>query len=150
MRKFLLVGFFSLMLSGVVLAAENPPTKGGNALEKATFAGGCFWCMEPPFMNLKGIKTVVAGYGGGRKKNPTYEEVCSGATGHAEAVQVTYDPKEISYETLLDTFWRNIDPTDAAGQFVDRGSQYRTAVFYHTKEQKRLAEKSKERVFQSG
>ena len=111
--------------------------------EKAIFAGGCFWCMEPPFDGLDGVLEVAAGYTGGHIKDPSYEEVCEGDTGHAEAVQITYDPSKITYDKLLDVFWRQIDPTDAGGQFVDRGPQYRTAIFYHTDEQKMLAEKSK-------
>ena len=118
--------------------------------EKATFAGGCFWCMEPPFEGLDGVLDVVAGYTGGHKKNPSYEEVCEGDTGHAEAVQITYDPSKITYDRLLDIFWRQIDPTDAGGQFVDRGPQYRTAIFYHTDEQKMIAEKSKAELGRSG
>ena len=109
----------------------------------ATFAGGCFWCMQLPFQQVEGVISAVAGYTGGTKENPTYEEVSSGRTGHLEAVQVTYDPETVSYETLLDVFWRQIDPTDDAGQFADKGSQYRTAVFYHDEEQKRMAETSK-------
>jgi methionine-S-sulfoxide reductase len=119
-------------------------------LKKATFAGGCFWCMQPPFRKLEGVITVVSGYAGGTKENPTYEEVSSGTTRHLEAVQVTYDPDKVSYETLLDTFWKQIDPTDAGGQFADRGSQYHTAIFYHDEEQKRLAEISKMRLNASG
>ena len=122
---------------------------GGN-LKKATFAGGCFWCMQPPFRAIDGVVEVVSGYAGGRKETPSYEEVSSGTTGHLEAVQVTYDPGKVSYETLLDTFWRQIDPTDSGGQFADRGSQYHTAVFYHDEEQKRLAEESKRRLDASG
>lgn len=112
-------------------------------LEKATFAGGCFWCMEPPFEQLEGVTDVTSGYTGGTKANPTYEDVSAGATGHTEAVVVTYDPAKISYEKLLEVFWRNVDPTQEDGQFADRGTQYRTAIFYHNEEQKRLAEKSK-------
>jgi peptide methionine sulfoxide reductase msrA/msrB len=119
-------------------------------LEKATFAGGCFWCMVPPFEKLKGVSEVILGYTGGHKKNPTYEEVSAGGTRHLEAVQVTYDPSQTTYEELLDVFWRQIDPTDSNGQFVDRGSQYGTVIFYHTDEQKRLAEKSKEDLQKSG
>ena len=111
--------------------------------QKATFAGGCFWCMEPPFEKLDGVKEVISGYTGGTKENPTYEEVSSGTTGHAETVQITFDPATISYADLLDVFWKQIDPTDDGGSFVDRGSQYRTAIFYHNDEQKRLAEQSK-------
>lgn len=112
-------------------------------LEKATFAGGCFWCMESPFEKLDGVVDVVSGYIGGHTVNPTYEDVCRGGTGHVEAVQITYDPTRITYEKLLDVFWRQIDPADPGGQFVDRGSQYRTVIFYHTDEQKRLAEMSR-------
>ena len=118
--------------------------------EEATFAGGCFWCMEHPFEKLEGVSEVVSGYTGGRKKNPTYREVSAGATFHFESIQITYDPSKISYSKLLDLFWRQIDPTDPDGQFVDRGLQYRTAIFYHNEEQKRLAEKSKEQLDKSG
>lgn len=118
--------------------------------EKATFAGGCFWCMEHPFEGLEGVSEVLSGYTGGRKENPTYEEVSAGATFHYESIQITYDPAKISYSKLLDIFWRQIDPTDPGGQFVDRGLQYRTAIFYHNKEQKRLAEESKEQLEKSG
>jgi peptide methionine sulfoxide reductase msrA/msrB len=124
--------------------------QGTGKLKKATFAGGCFWCMQPPFRQLEGVIEVVSGYAGGTKEDPTYEEVSTGTTGHLESVQVTYDPNTISYETLLETFWKNIDPTDAGGQFADRGSQYRTAIFYHDEEQKRLAEISKDRLNASG
>jgi len=127
----LLIGYFTSC--GII---AGPKT------EKATFAGGCFWCMEPPFEILPGVVSVVSGYTGGKEKDPSYEEVSSGYTGHREAVQITYDPKQISYETLLAVFWRNIDPTDADGQFVDRGTQYKTGIFYHNAEQKKLAEKS--------
>jgi peptide methionine sulfoxide reductase msrA/msrB len=119
-------------------------------LKKATFAGGCFWCTEADFEKLPGVMKVVSGYTGGQKENPTYAEVSSGTTGHLEAVQVYYDPSRISYEELLDTFWKHIDPTDGGGQFVDRGPQYRSAVFYHDDEQRRLAEKSKEALGKSG
>lgn len=112
-------------------------------LAKATFAGGCFWCMEPPFDKLEGVFETISGYTGGHKQNPTYEEVSMGTTGHAEAVQVVYDPDKISYEKLLEVFWRNIDPTTPDRQFCDVGHQYRTAIFYHDEEQKRLALASK-------
>src|SRR3989338_5935372 len=105
--------------------------------ESATFAGGCFWCIEAFFQETKGVIDAVSGYTGGKKKAPTYEEVCTGTTGHYEAVQITFDPEKISYEELLGLFWRNIDPTDDSGQFADRGPQYRTAVFYHNPAQKR-------------
>ncbi len=116
----------------------------------ATFAGGCFWCMQPPFEQLQGVVSVKVGYTGGLRDNPTYEEVSSGATGHTEAVQVVYDPAKIAYEKMLDVFWRNIDPTTEDAQFSDQGTQYRTAIFYHTQEQKRLAEASKEKLARSG
>ena len=120
------------------------------AYQKAIFAGGCFWCMESPFEALPGVVTVKAGYTGGKKSNPTYEDVCSGATGHYEAVEITYDPQKISYAELLNVFWRQVDPTDDGGQFVDRGTQYRTAIFYSNPEQKQIAEKSKKDLDQSG
>jgi len=110
----------------------------------ATFAGGCFWCVESDFEAVDGVIAAVSGYTGGSRENPTYEQVCSGGTGHAEAVQVFYDPEKVSYETLLSVFWRSVDPTDPGGQFVDRGSQYRTAVFYHDDDQRRAAEASRQ------
>jgi peptide-methionine (S)-S-oxide reductase len=112
-------------------------------LAKATFAGGCFWCMEPPYDKLPGVVSTTSGYMGGTKRNPTYEQVSAGGTGHTEVVQVVYDPAKVRYETLLEVFWRNIDPTVKDRQFCDVGSQYRTAIFYHTPEQRELAEKSK-------
>jgi peptide methionine sulfoxide reductase msrA/msrB len=119
-------------------------------LETATFAGGCFWCVETAFEDLDGVKKVTSGYSGGRVKNPTYEEVCSGTTGHLESVQIVFDPQIISYAELVDIFWRQIDPTDAGGSFVDRGSQYLSAIFYHTDGQKNTAETSKTELEQSG
>ncbi|GBF74192.1 peptide-methionine (S)-S-oxide reductase [Paenibacillus sp. 598K] len=119
-------------------------------VERATFAGGCFWCMVSPFEERPGVIEVVSGYTGGHTENPTYEEVCSETTGHAEAVQITYDPKLLSYEELLDLYWRQIDPTDPGGQFHDRGASYRTTIFYHTPEQKQQAEESKKRLKESG
>ncbi|ALS26473.1 peptide-methionine (S)-S-oxide reductase MsrA [Paenibacillus cisolokensis] len=119
-------------------------------LELATFAGGCFWCMVSPFEEMPGIKKVVSGYTGGHKPNPTYEEVCSGTTGHAEAVQITFDPNVFPYTKLLDIFWQQIDPTDAGGQFHDRGDSYRTAIFYHNEEQRLAAEASKRELEASG
>ena len=114
-----------------------------NSLEKATFAGGCFWCMEHPFDQIPGVVSVTSGYTGGQKKNPTYEEVSAGGTGHAESVQVVYDPAKVTYEKLLDVFWHNIDPTTKDRQFCDSGHQYRSAIFYHNEEQLRLALQSK-------
>lgn len=121
-----------------------------NKFEKATFAGGCFWCMEYPFEELNGVVEIITGYTGGEKKNPTYEDVSTGKTGHLEAVQITYDPSLITYSELLGVFWKQIDPTDAGGQFADRGEQYQTAIFYHSDEQKRLAEDSKKELQKSG
>jgi peptide-methionine (S)-S-oxide reductase len=134
--RIALTGLF--LFAGFLGAAE--PDK---QLAKATFAGGCFWCMEPPFDMLEGVVSTTSGYIGGHKKNPTYQEVSAGGTGHTEAVQVVYDPAKVSYEKLLDVFWRNVDPLDARGQFCDKGSQYRTGIFYHTEKQKQLAEASK-------
>jgi len=119
-------------------------------LEKATFAGGCFWCMQALFDKVKGVVSTIAGYTSGHKKNPTYEEVCSGKTGHSEAIEILYDPSRVTYEQLLDIFWKNIEPTMLNRQFVDFGTQYRTTIFYHDEEQKRLAEVSKERLEKSG
>lgn len=114
--------------------------------ETATFAGGCFWCMQGPFDALNGVISTTVGYTGGTKENPTYEEVSSGYTGHAEAIEVVFDPEKISYEDLLEVFWRNVDPTTPNQQFADRGTQYRTAIFYHSEKQKRIAEQSKENI----
>ncbi|WP_010244209.1 peptide-methionine (R)-S-oxide reductase MsrB [Acetivibrio cellulolyticus] len=116
----------------------------------ATFAGGCFWCMVPPFRELGGVYQVIAGYTGGHIKNPTYEQVCLGETGHFEAVQIKYDPGMVKYENLLDIFWSQIDPNDPNGQFFDKGSQYRTAIFYHDEKQRELAEESKRNLQNGG
>lgn len=119
-------------------------------LATATLAGGCFWCMEPPFEKLAGVLSVTSGYTGGHKLDPTYEEVSAGETGHAESVQVVYDSTQISYAQLLEVFWHNIDPLAANRQFCDAGTQYRSAIFYHNEEQRRLAEASKQKLEQSG
>ncbi|MCJ7783144.1 MAG: peptide-methionine (R)-S-oxide reductase MsrB [Desulfobacterales bacterium] len=124
-------------------------TKEDVTTRKATFAGGCFWCIEADFEKLPGVVKVISGYTGGTKENPTYEEVSSGTTGHIEAIQVYYDPSKITYEELLGYFWKHVDPTDSGGQFVDRGLQYGSVIFYHDEEQKRLAEKSKEALEKS-
>ena len=116
----------------------------------ATFAGGCFWCVESDFEKVDGVIEAISGYTGGDEPDPTYKQVSAGATGHTEAVQVHYDPDKITYKELLDVFWRHVDPTDAGGQFVDRGSQYRPAIFYHDEEQKRMAEESKLELEKSG
>lgn len=115
-------------------------------LKKATFAGGCFWCMEKPFEHYPGVLEVISGYTGGHQDDPAYAKVSSGRTGHLEAVQITYDPLQITYDELLEVFWRQIDPTDPGGQFGDRGEQYKTAIFYHDDEQKKLAEQSKQKT----
>ncbi|MCK9420327.1 MAG: peptide-methionine (S)-S-oxide reductase MsrA [Nitrospirae bacterium] len=124
-----------LIASAAVMAATS--------LEKATFAGGCFWCMEHPFDEIPGVVSVTPGYTGGHKKSPTYEEVSAGGTGHAESVQIVYDPAQVTYEKLLNVFWHNIDPIVKDRQFCDTGHQYRSAIFYHTEEQHRLALQSK-------
>lgn len=118
--------------------------------QKATFAGGCFWCMVEPFDERPGIIEVVSGYTGGTVPNPTYEQVCSNTTGHVEAVQITYDPSIVAYKDLIDLYWVQIDPTDPGGQFYDRGSSYKTAIFYHNDEQRKIATASKEELANSG
>src|SRR5262245_36626369 len=128
-----------LCLAGVGAAAAQE-------LAKATFAGGCFWCMEPPFDKLDGVISTTSGYTGGQTRNPTYEQVSAGKTGHAEAVEIVYDPRKITYAQLLDVFWRNIDPLTANAQFCDVGAQYRSAIFTHDAAQRRLAEESKRAV----
>ena len=128
--------------------AQTPPT--GVGLAKATFAGGCFWCMEPPFDKLDGVISTTSGYTGGNRRHPTYSEVSSGRTAHAEAVEVVYDPARITYGQLLDMFWRNIDPLTRNRQFCDGGAQYRTAIFFHDAEQERLARRTKRDIEASG
>jgi len=130
--------------------AQGAPPAGDAALKKATFAGGCFWCMEHPFDEIDGVKSVTSGYTGGGKANPTYEQVSAGTTGHAEAVQVVYDPAKVGYQKLVDVFWRNVDPLTPDAQFCDHGTQYRAAIFYHDDEQKRIAETSKDALAKSG
>jgi peptide-methionine (S)-S-oxide reductase len=134
---------------GMVLAAaigSGPVTAPAAERATATFAGGCFWCMEPPFTGLAGVISVTSGYTGGQKKNPTYEEVSSGTTGHAESIQLIYDPAKTSYARLLDVFWHNIDPLARNAQFCDHGTQYRSAIFYHDEGQRKAAEESKRRL----
>ena len=135
------LGIVFLALAGIAYAAQRDGK--GTETAKAVFAGGCFWSVELLFDKVDGVVSTVSGFTGGTKKNPTYDEVVTGTTGHAEAVQVTYDPKKVSYEKLLDVFWHNIDPLTPNGQFCDFGNQYRTAIFYNDETQKRLAEKSK-------
>ena len=134
---------FAILFLGAAMLGSAVAQTAPSATAKATFAGGCFWCMEPPYDKLDGVISTTSGYIGGTKVNPTYHEVSSGSTGHTEAVQVEYDPKKVSYEKLLDVFWRNIDPTQKNGQFCDHGSQYRSGIFFHDTEQKRLADASK-------
>jgi peptide methionine sulfoxide reductase msrA/msrB len=162
MKSIFLIAF--VILIGLILLgfqkSNDEPSKSSEKsalmktesknLKTATFAGGCFWCVESDFEKVNGVVEAISGYTGGRKPNPTYEEVSAGGTGHAEAVQVFYDPAKITYKELLDVFWRHVDPTDAGGQFVDRGSQYRTAIFYNDAEQKRIAEESKAELEKSG
>jgi peptide-methionine (S)-S-oxide reductase len=145
----LLSGIIPVVLAAMIagcspFSAESAPVAGAaGKLEKATFAGGCFWCMEHPFDHLPGVVSVTPGYTGGATKNPTYEEVSAGGTGHAESVQIVYDPAKISYARLLRVFWHNIDPTVKDHQFCDVGHQYRSAIFYHGEEQRRLADDSR-------
>ena len=157
------ISLLLLFIISEVMAHQNHILSGGDIMKEgsfsanqkaelmtAIFAGGCFWCMEERFSNVEGVVDVTSGYTGGNKENPTYEEVSTGNTGHYEAIEVRYDPKRVSYRKLLEVFWRFIDPTDSGGQFFDRGSQYRTAIFYLNKEQQRLAELSKQRLETSG
>ncbi len=138
-------------LLAVHASADEPSPSAGEAPPaKATFAGGCFWCMEPPFDKLDGVLSTTSGYTGGRTPNPSYAEVSAGDTGHAEAVQVAFDPSKISYEDLLEVFWRNIDPTTPDRQFCDAGDQYRTGIFYHGEAQGRLAKLSKKKLEAAG
>jgi peptide methionine sulfoxide reductase msrA/msrB len=147
---------FGLILFGFQIS-DNSKQETSKAMDnnydnylRATFAGGCFWCVESDFEKVDGVVEAISGYTGGHTENPTYKQVTTGNTGHAEAVQVIYDPDKVTYQELLDIFWRQIDPTDAGGQFVDRGSSYRSAIFYHDEEQKRLAEASKQELQASG
>ena len=151
MRRFILSA--AIVVAAIALAPRARPTfaQGSDARsEKATFAGGCFWCMEPPFDELPGVVSTTSGYTGGQKKNPTYEEVSAGGTGHAESVEIVFDPAKVTYQQLLDVFWKNIDPLTPDRQFCDVGSQYRPAIFYHSEEQKRLALASKKAIEDSG
>jgi peptide methionine sulfoxide reductase msrA/msrB len=143
LKKALIMAALALFI-GTVTTANAAPQKSATAI----FAGGCFWCMVHPFEELPGVSKVISGYTDGRTRNPTYENYAAG--GHVEVVEVVYDPAKVSYTKLLDVFWRQIDPTDPGGQFVDRGPQYRSAIFYLDDEQKMLAEKSKEELARSG
>ena len=154
MRKLLIIFVSVLVLGsyGWLQARDSGHEnhKGNKSLEVATFAGGCFWCMQPPFDKLDGVVKTTVGYTGGTEENPTYKQVSYGKTGHTESIEVIYDPDTISYVELLRVFWMNIDPTDSEGQFVDRGKQYRPEIFYHDESQKKTAEESKEKLDKSG
>jgi peptide-methionine (S)-S-oxide reductase len=149
LRLFTIVGVTAVALAALVAARDEraapapSPAAERPGMSRATFAGGCFWCMEPPFEKLRGVVSVTSGYTGGPEKNPTYEQVSNRATGHAESVEIVFDPKVVGYSRLLEVFWHNIDPTTADREFCDTGHQYRTAIFVHDAEQRRLAEESK-------
>jgi peptide methionine sulfoxide reductase msrA/msrB len=153
--NILFVSMLALMIFGCAKSNStekaDPHVSLGNAeYDTATFAGGCFWCMDAPFEKLSGVKDVISGYAGGYVKNPTYEEVESGSTGHAESIQVIYDPRIISYSELVDVYWKQFNPTDAGGSFYDRGSQYKSYIFYRNDTQKEIAEASKAMLDRSG
>ncbi len=152
MKKLIaLISLLLIVLTVNLLAAKEEKMSGEMmASERAIFAGGCFWCMESAMEHLDGVEEAISGYTGGKKLNPTYKEVSAGITGHTEAVEVHYDPHKISYSELLDAVWMNINPTDAGGQFVDRGQQYRSGIFYLNENQRRLAEESKQKLAESG
>ena len=144
---FALVLFAALAPADEAIVATKPAPAG---LEKAAFAGGCFWCMQGPYDNLPGVVSTTVGYTGGEKPNPTYHEVGAGGTGHIESIEIVFDPKKVSYEKLLDVFWHNVDPMNPYGQFCDNGSQYRTAIFFENDEQRAAAEASKKVLAASG
>ena len=150
MRRSLRAYCLAALLATIVGAPG--PSRGAEAAElaKATFAGGCFWCMEPPYDELDGVISTTSGYAGGDEKDPTYKQVSAGRTGHTEVVQVVYDPSKVSYDQLVDVFWRNIDPTVKDRQFCDWGSQYRTAIFFHDDAQKQAALRTLEELRASG
>lgn len=147
--RFLFIAVFLTILSAAAPVSASPQDVPNAPEAKAILAGGCFWCMEEAFEKVEGVSEVVSGYVGGTKENPTYEQVSSGGTGHYEAIEVHYDPNVVSYNELLEVFWHNIDPTDGAGQFCDKGSQYRAAIFYKDEYEKRLAEESKKFITES-
>jgi peptide-methionine (S)-S-oxide reductase len=128
----------------------SQPTEKKHQMEVATFGGGCFWCVEAVFQELRGVEAVVSGYTGGNVENPTYEQICTGQTGHAEVCQITYDPTQVTFKEMLEVFWRTHDPTTLNRQGNDVGTQYRSAIFYHTPEQKKQAEQYKQRLDESG
>jgi peptide-methionine (S)-S-oxide reductase len=149
LSRLALVLVAAVLLSNPVAAAPAEPGAEPR-LAVATFAGGCFWCMEPPFDKVPGVVSTTSGYTGGTTRSPAYEEVSAGGTGHIEAVRVLYDPSQVDYAKLLDVFWHNVDPLTADGQFCDKGEQYRSAIFFHDAEQRRLAEESKRQLETSG
>jgi peptide-methionine (S)-S-oxide reductase len=150
LKRFHVAALAGGLLALTTMATPTAARAASPAKAHATFAGGCFWCMEGPFDRVPGVLSTTSGYTGGTVKRPSYEQVSSGTTGHAEAVDVVYDPSKVTYEQLLDVFWHNVDPLDGGGQFCDRGNQYRTAIFYHDGEQQRLAEASKQALEASG
>lgn len=152
MLRLIISAFSALFLLTALASAQTgtPPAEPAPKLEVATFASGCFWCTEADFDKVKGVVETTSGYMGGKTANPTYAEVSAGTTGHAEVLQLKYDPSQVSYTQLLDVYWHNVDPTDGTGQFCDRGDQYRPAIFYHTEEQKQQAEESKAALEKSG
>ncbi len=139
-----------LAAGSMIAQAQTSPAKPAESAEVATFAGGCFWCVEADFDKVEGVLATVSGFMGGTTKNPTYNQVTAGGTGHLEVVQVTFDPKKVSYQKLVDYFWRHVDPHDAGGQFCDRGESYATAIFAHSPEQRQIALASKEKLEKSG
>lgn len=148
MRRFTIAVVLAAAAAALQAVSAQPGRSGDTAL--ATFAGGCFWCVEEAFDKVEGVIQTVSGFTGGHVENPSYEQVVRGDTGHAEVVQVTYDPSIVTYDVLLNTFWRNIDPLDAGGQFCDRGDSYRSAIFYHDERQRQLAEQSKDELEEAG
>lgn len=156
--RWLLPGTLGVLLIGIFLVTSAEGKADGHSkaeveakgLARATFGGGCFWCMEPPFDKTPGVKATISGYMGGHKDNPAYRQVAAGTTGHAEVVQVIYDPKVVTFEELLEIFWRNVDPTVKDRQFCDWGSQYRTGIFFHGSEQQKAAAASKQKLIDSG
>lgn len=143
---FISLGFAALLVGGMTTRPQGSLAAEGSQNAKATFAGGCFWCMEEVYEKVEGVVSVISGYTGGHLANPTYEQVSAGGTGHAESVEVIYDPHKVTYQHLLEVFWRNIDPTTPNAQFCDHGSQYRSAIFYHDETQKRFIDESKQAV----
>jgi peptide-methionine (S)-S-oxide reductase len=160
MRQSIIVASLIFLIIGNSCAQKSKTVKDKNmtkestadksGLQLATFGSGCFWCTEAVFQNVEGVEKVESGYSGGSVKNPTYKEVCSGLTGHAEVIQLTYDPKKVSYDELLEIFWKTHDPTTLNKQGADTGTQYRSAIFYHNDEQKKLAESYKVKLDNSG